>query len=152
MYMNIFSQENAQPHHQHEPHSTYRLCPIEPKCLVDETWPSNKRYNARVTASTESTDDHSTPQLNKQQTSRTCTYQVSNGQIIHERIYPAVNKGKLHLSVAVNGASKSMRGQLPLANLNLTNGDFGDDAGMILENSDYCFVGEYSTCSTHGTY
>ena len=75
-------------------------------------------------------------------TSRTCTYQVSNGQIIHERVYPAIKSGKLHLSVAVNGASKAMRGQLPLANLNLTNGDFGDDAGMVIENPDYCFVGQ----------
>ncbi len=50
-------------------------------------------------------------------------------------------KTKLCLRIAVNGASKSMRGELPLSNLNLTNGDFGDDAGMIVENRDYCFVG-----------
>jgi hypothetical protein len=35
-----------------------------------------------------------------------------------------------------------MRGQLPLSNLNLINGDFGDDAGMFVDNRDYCFVGK----------
>jgi hypothetical protein len=44
--------------------------------------------------------------------------------------------------VAVNGASKSMWGQLPLSNLNLSNGDFGDDAGMICENRNFCFIGK----------
>ena len=78
--------------------------------------------------------------LSKRKSSRTSTYQESNGQIIHERVYPGTNK--LRLRVAVNGASKSMRGQLPLANLNLVNGDYGDDAGMIVDNRDYSFVGE----------
>ena len=44
--------------------------------------------------------------------------------------------------MAVNGASKSMRGELPLSNLNLSNGDFGGDAGMFMENRDFCFVGK----------
>jgi hypothetical protein len=35
-----------------------------------------------------------------------------------------------------------MRGQLPLSNLNLTDGDFGDDAGMFVENRDFSFVGK----------
>lgn len=76
----------------------------------------------------------------KRKPSRTSTYKESNGQIIHERVYPGTSK--LCLRVAVNGASKSMRGQLPLANLNLVNGDYGDDAGMIVDNRDYSFVGE----------
>jgi hypothetical protein len=54
-----------------------------------------------------------------------------------------MSKNKLCLRVAVNGASKSMRGQLPLSNLNLTNGDFGDDAGMIVDKRDYYFVGKF---------
>jgi len=122
------SQENTRP-----------ICSttkIEPKLFVEEIWSSNKHYNKRVAAiSAESTSEKCSS------TSKTSTYQISTGQIVHERIYPAVKQDKLHLSVAVNGASKAMRGQLPLANLNLTNGDFGDDAGMVIENSDFCFVG-----------
>ena len=120
------SQENS--YSQSNRFSSFR---IPPKIIYDETWLSNKQYNSRVAAIPAK---HKTPQ--------TSTYQQANGQIIHERIYPAVGKDKLCLSIAVNGASKSMRGQLPLANLNLTNGDFGDDAGMIVDNRDYSFVGE----------
>lgn len=103
---------------------------IEPRLIYDETWLSNKQYNGRVSAS-------------KRKSPRTSTYEVSNGQVVHERIYPAtaVEKKKLCLRVAVNGASKSMRGALPWSNLNLTSGDFGDDAGMIVENREHCFVG-----------
>jgi hypothetical protein len=120
------SQENAYP--QSNRFSSFR---IQPKLIYDETWLSNKQYNARV-------DKISS----KRKASRTSTYQESNGQIIHERVYPGVvMKSKLCLRIAVNGASKSMRGQLPLANLNLINGDFGDDAGMIVDNRDYSFVG-----------
>ena len=108
---------------------------MEPKILVEETWSSNKQFNTRVTAQTQ---EKPKSVSEERQASRTSTYQVPNGQVVHERTYGAK---KLHLCVAVNGASKSMRGQLPLSNLDLTNGDFGDDAGMIVENRDYCFVG-----------
>ena len=123
------SQENKSP-----PLSS---CPIESKKLVvDETWLSNKQYNGRVAQSKEF---HRSKLV---KTSRTATYQIGTGQLVHERIYTGAKKSKIHLAIAVNGASKSMRGQLPLSNLNLTNGDFGDDAGMIMETRDYCFVGE----------
>lgn len=46
--------------------------------------------------------------------------------------------------MAVNGASKFMKGQVPVSNLNLINGDFGDDAGIFMENRDFCFVGKNS--------
>lgn len=128
------SQENAYP--ESNRFSSYR---IQPKLIYDETWLSNKQYNTRVTAHPKK--DLETP--SKRKSPRTSTYQVSNGQVVHERIYPGNMKNKLCLRVAVNGASKSMRGELPLSNLNLTNGDFGDDAGMFVDNRDYCFVGKY---------
>lgn len=112
---------------------------MEPKLIYDETWLSNKQYNTRVKAQPKKNSEIST----KPKSPRTSTYQVSNGQVIHERIYPGNLKNKLCLRVAVNGASKSMRGELPLSNLNLTNGDFGDDAGMFVDNREYCFVGKY---------
>jgi hypothetical protein len=119
---------------------------IEPKIIFGERWLSNKQYNTRVAAHTESTCEKiiSKPNLIsvKRKSPQTSTYKAFNGQVIHERIYPATINRKLRLRVAVNGASKAMRGQLPLSNLNLTNGDFGDDAGMFVENRDYCFVGK----------
>lgn len=131
------SQENTQP----EPRrfSSFR---IQPKIIYDETWLSNKQYNARVAAQPEKSRKKTLETVSKRKSPRTNTYQESNGQIIHERIYASAVKSKLCLRVAVNGASKSMRGQLPLANLNLINGDFGDDAGMIVDNRDYSFVGQ----------
>ena len=36
-----------------------------------------------------------------------------------------------------------MHGNFPLTNINLNKGDFGDDAGMIVDNRDYCFVGKF---------
>jgi hypothetical protein len=80
-------------------------------------------------------------QLHDKFSSKTeCTYPTSPREIIHERIYPRKN---LILNIAVNGASKSMRGQLPISNFSLDNGDFGDDAGMFVENRDFCIVGKY---------
>ncbi|CAF4823043.1 unnamed protein product [Rotaria socialis] len=139
-------QENTYPGNQHKYQIKSSSFRIEPKLIYEETWLSNKRYNTRVAANidnrkTEMTIEKSNQTTPKRKSSRTCTYQVSNGQVVHERIYAPTIKPKLCLRIAVNGASKSMRGQLPLSNLNLTNGDFGDDAGMIVENRDYCFVG-----------
>lgn len=113
-----------------------------PLYSVDEIWSSNKQFNTRVTSHA---DEKKISITEQRQVPRTSTYRVPNGQVVHERVYGATKGKKLHLCVAVNGASKSMRGQLPLSNLNLTNGDFGDDAGMIVENRDYCFVGSSST-------
>ena len=118
---------------------------MQPKIIYDETWVSNKQYNTCVTAHPDNTSEkvpNKTTEISLKSKPRTCTYQVSNGKVVHERIYPATAKTKLCLRVAVNGASKSMRGELPLSNLNLTNGDFGDDAGMFVDNRDYCFVGK----------
>lgn len=134
---------NSNSHQTRQYQSKLLSLRIEPKVVYDETWLSNKQYNARVTACVEKTpDNNNNSALSKRKSSRTCTYRVSNGQIVHERIYPARMKDKVCLRVAVNGASKSMRGLLPLSNLNLSNGDFGDDAGMFVENPDYCFVGK----------
>ncbi|CAF1010847.1 unnamed protein product [Rotaria sp. Silwood1] len=146
-YSNIHqnSQENTYPQHNRQYETKLSSFHIEPKIIYDEIWLSNKQYNTRVTSYIDNKQEKFLNKNNltsyKRKSSRTCTYQVSNGQVVHERIYPATIKTKLCLRVAVNGASKSMRGQLPLSNLNLTNGDFGDDAGMIVENRDYCFVG-----------
>jgi len=132
------SQENTYP----DSSTRFSSFRIQPKIVYDEIWLSNKQYNARVSAIPEKkSSSHKFETISKGKTPRTSTYQVSNGRVVHERIYPGVVKEKLCLRVAVNGASKSMRGQLPLANLNLTNGDFGDDAGMFVNNRDHCFVG-----------
>ncbi|CAF1251591.1 unnamed protein product [Rotaria sordida] len=115
---------------------------IEPTIIYDETWLSNKQYNKRVAAFI----DHINTKFTNKNTEisnerKLSTYKVSTGQIIHKGIYPAKIEKHLCLRIAVNGASKSLRGQLPLSNLNLNNGDFGDDAGMIVENRNFCFVG-----------
>jgi hypothetical protein len=140
------NQENTHPqtNSQYTPRfSSFRM---QPKIVYDETWLSNKQYNTRVTAHADNKSEKTANKTNevssKARSPRTSTYQVSNGKVVHERVYPATVKTKLCLRVAVNGASKSMRGQLPLSNLNLKNGDFGDDAGMFVENRDYCFVGK----------
>lgn len=133
------SQENTYPDNNNNTRfSSFR---IQPQIVYDEIWLSNKQYNTRVTAVPEKKSPKKFETISKGKSPRTSTYQVSNGRVVHERIYPGISKDKLCLRVAVNGASKSMRGQLPLANLNLTNGDFGDDAGMFVNNRDYCFVG-----------
>lgn len=135
------SQENTYPDNNNNTRfSSFR---IQPQIVYDEIWLSNKQYNTRVTAVPEKKSPKKFETISKGKSPRTSTYQVSNGRVVHERIYPGISKDKLCLRVAVNGASKSMRGQLPLANLNLTNGDFGDDAGMFVNNRDYCFVGSF---------
>jgi hypothetical protein len=122
--------------------------PLKPKIIYDDGWFSNKQYNARVAAFIDHVfdkfnNDRKPEQISdRYKPSRTSTYQVPTGQLIHERIYPTVNRRKLGLSMAVNGASKSMREELPSSNISLKRGDFGDDAGMNYENRDYCFVGK----------
>jgi hypothetical protein len=49
---------------------------------------------------------------------------------------------RLGLRIAINGASKSIRGNIPLANRNLFHGDFGDDTGIIVKHRDHCFLGK----------
>lgn len=135
------SQENENP----QSISNYSSRAIENKLFVDETWLSNKHYNQRVASSVDSSEVQRSNRYKLNKFSRTATYQAPDGKIVHERVYPPMKREKVHLDVAVNGASKSMRGQLPLSNLNLTNGDFGDDAGMIMETQDYVFVGKKNT-------
>ena len=36
-----------------------------------------------------------------------------------------------------------MRDRIPSSNLNLNDGDFGDDAGLFVENRDFCFAGKF---------
>ncbi|CAF3002653.1 unnamed protein product [Rotaria sp. Silwood2] len=122
------------------------LTRIEPTIVYDETWLSNKQYNRRVAAFIDHIDEKFTNEnieiSNKHTSSRTSSvYKVSTEQIIHKGIYPTKLETNLHLRIAVNGVSKSLRGQFPLSNSNLNNGDFGDDAGMIVENRNFCFVG-----------
>ncbi|CAF1283631.1 unnamed protein product [Adineta steineri] len=139
------NQENIYPQNNRRFPPTYSSFRIEPKITYDEKWLSNKQYNSRVTAYAEKPAEKIIKKpivtSSKRKSPQTSTYHESNGQVVHERIYPPTKTTKLCLRVAVNGASKSMRGELPLSNLNLTNGDFGDDAGMFFENRDNCFVG-----------
>jgi len=141
-----YNQENINPQTHHKYHSTFtpnhsrrnsssNTFRIGSKIIYDETCLSNKQYNKRVAAFIDHIDEKFNTKIdqisNEHKSSRPCTYQVSTGHII-----------QLYLHIAVNGASKSMRGQLPLSNLNLNNGDFGDDAGMFIENRDFCFIGK----------
>ncbi|CAF5208822.1 unnamed protein product, partial [Rotaria magnacalcarata] len=59
----------------------------------------------------------------------------------HRKVCVDKTERNLSLRTAVNGASKSWQGKSPLLNSNLTNGDFGDDAGMVVENKNFCFIG-----------
>jgi NAD-dependent SIR2 family protein deacetylase len=117
-----------------------------PSVIHDEIWLSNKQYNSRVTTFIDNLHEKAN-KTNRQisdghKSLRSCTHQGSTGEIIYERVHPATNKTKLCLHIAVNGASKSMRGAIPLLNSNLNHGDFGDDAGMFIDNRDCCFVGK----------
>jgi len=138
------------PHRSYRDSSSSSSTPpfrLGSKIIYDETWSSNKQYNTRVAAFIDHIDEKfniKTDEIsNKHKSSRTCSYQISTGQIIHERIYSGRDETKLCLQIAVNGASKSMRGELPSSNLNLNNGDFGDDAGVFVENRDFCFIGKF---------
>jgi hypothetical protein len=114
-----------------------------PSVIHDEIWLSNKQYNSRVTTVIDNLHEKANRQISDGYKSlRSCAHQGSTGEIIYERIHPATNKTKLCLHIAVNGASKSMRGAIPLLNSNLNHGDFGDDAGMFIDNRDCCFVGK----------
>lgn len=79
---------------------------------------------------------------NDNKSSRTYNYRVSKQQATHEELYQSKAPTNLCLRIAVNGVSKSSRGPLSLSNSILHHGDYGDDAGMIVENRDYCFVGK----------
>lgn len=133
------------PHHSHRNSSSFRKGST---IIYDETWPSNKHYNSRVAAFIDQIDekfDTETDEISPEyKISRAPTYQVTTGQVIHERIYPSRLEKELSLRMAVNGASKSMRGQVPISNLNLLSGDFGDDAGVFMENRNFCFVGKFN--------
>mgnify|MGYP006933268899 FL=1 len=48
---------------------------------------------------------------------------------------------RVHLKLAVNGVSKSMKEHIPMANLDLQEGDFGD-AGLFVENRDFYLGGK----------
>lgn len=119
---------------------------IGSKITYDETWLSNKSYNPRIAASIDHIYENintKTEQISKKhRLSRTSSHQTSKRQTIRERIYPKRVERNLCLNMAVNGVSKSLRGQVPVSNLDLNNGDFGDDAGMFTENQDFCFVGK----------
>ncbi|CAF3399144.1 unnamed protein product [Rotaria sp. Silwood1] len=119
---------------------------IEPTIIYDEIWLSNKQYNKRVAAFIDHVHekfmDKNTEISNEHKSlCSSSAYKVSTRQIIYKGIYPTKIETNLCLRIAVNGVSKSMRGQLPLSNLNLNDGDFGDDAGMIVDNRNFCFVG-----------
>ena len=73
--------------------------------------------------------------------SRACIYQVSTGHPSNERRSSSTKEKTLSVRIAVNGVSKSVSGHLPLSNLDLTRGDFGDDAGMVVENEGISFIG-----------
>ena len=119
---------------------------MEPKLVYGGSWLSNKLCNTRVSVLVGHLDDTFTNKTKHRSNERkpVCdlTYHISPSQIIHEKLHPGINETNLCLRIAVNGASKSLRGELPLSNLNLNQGDFGDDAGMIVENRHFCFIGK----------
>lgn len=132
------------PSRAHRNSSTTR---VRPKIIDDEMWQSNKRYNSRVGTYFNYLHEKFN-NTNKQiydghKSLHSYISQVPKRLSVLERLYPATTKPKLCLQIAVNGASKTMRGQIPMSNLNINNGDFGDDAGMFVDNRDYCFVGKF---------
>ena len=64
----------------------------------------------------------------------------------HRSSSTRMDRRKLRLNIAVNGVSKSMRGYVPISNVNLKRGDFGDDVGLFTENSQFSFVGKSKEC------
>ncbi|CAF1015588.1 unnamed protein product [Adineta ricciae] len=135
------SQENIHPQSHRRHPAAFTSFRNQPKITYDETWLCNKQYNTRVAAQVEKSVQRKISTTVKRKSPKTSTYQEPNGKIVHERVYPATVNTRFCFRIAVNGASKSMRGELPLSNLNLSNGDFGDDAGMFMENRNFCFVG-----------
>jgi hypothetical protein len=75
---------------------------------------------------------------------------AKNADLYHLSSRGVSRHQKLALRIAVNGASKDMRGQCPASNLSLIDGDFGDDAGMFVDNEDTSFVGK-SCADLQGT-
>ncbi|UJR26772.1 hypothetical protein I4U23_008086 [Adineta vaga] len=156
-----YSQGNVKPRSIYSSHSSFvpnrshrKLSPsslstissrTESKIIYDETRFSTKSYNPRINTFLEyiyEKFDNKTKQVsNERQSICSKTYQVPKRPTIPERIYPTINETKLRLNIAVNGMSKSLRGQVPLSNLNINKGDFGDDAGMFVDNRSFCFVG-----------
>ncbi|KAL7668332.1 hypothetical protein ACOME3_009037 [Neoechinorhynchus agilis] len=56
-------------------------------------------------------------------------------------VAPKQDWPRIGMSISVNGMSKSMNAwKMPYQNRSLDNGDFGDDAGMMFENNNCCFI------------
>lgn len=141
------------PHRSHRRPSSSLLSTqssrVDSKVIYDETWSSTKRNNPRIAAFLNYIHEEFDNRIKQVPTERKSmriknTYQVPTRHSIQERTYPTINETKLCLHIAVNGMSKSLRGQVPLANLDINRGDFGDDAGMFLDNRSFSFVGKLS--------
>ncbi|CAF0732894.1 unnamed protein product [Adineta ricciae] len=138
------------PHRSHRRLSSSSLSTpssrIDSKVIYDELWSSTKRNNPRIDAFLNYIHgefDNRTKQVPTERRSMRIknSHQVPTRHSIQERIYPTINETKLCLHIAVNGMSKSLRGQIPLSNLDINRGDFGDDAGMFVDNRSFSFVG-----------
>ncbi len=129
--------------HRNSPTSSSSTIQIGSKIIYDETWLSNKSYNPRVAACVDHIYENINAQTEQISKKHRLTHKISKRQIPRERIYSQKIEKTLYLNIAINGASKSLRGQVPVSNLDLQNGDFGDDAGIFTENQDFCFVGKY---------
>lgn len=119
------------------------------KVIYDETWFSNKQYNTRVAAFIDKL--YETVNVKPTQVSndykQPYTYQIPKAKIEYKDFYSNMKQKPLSLNFAVNGLSKFSNGSFPLKNSNLTHGDFGDDAGMIIDNKNFSFVGRISRIS-----
>ncbi|CAF3211707.1 unnamed protein product [Rotaria socialis] len=126
------------------PDRSYRYSSrIEQKIVYNENWLSKNEHNIRVAAFIDRL--HEKCITNYTQVSNECKSSRCNKLPVDENNHRKASVDKternLSLRIAVNGASKSWQGKSPLLNSNLTNGDFGDDAGMAVENKNFCFVG-----------
>ncbi|CAF4405576.1 unnamed protein product, partial [Adineta steineri] len=136
---------DSSPRHSSNSSSSTSSSRTEPKIIYDDTWLTNKQYNPRINAFLDYVHDrfnNKTKQLcTERKSTRSSIHEISPRSTISETIYPIIKEKNLCLHIAVNGVSKSLRGQIPLSNLNINNGDFGDDAGMFVDTRNSCFVG-----------
>ncbi|CAF1190055.1 unnamed protein product [Adineta steineri] len=143
-YQSNFTPDSS-PRHSSNSSSSTSSSRTEPKIIYDDTWLTNKQYNPRINAFLDYVHDrfnNKTKQLcTERKSTRSSIHEISPRSTISETIYPIIKEKKLCLHIAVNGVSKSLRGQIPLSNLNINNGDFGDDAGMFVDTRNSCFVG-----------
>lgn len=69
---------------------------------------------------------------------------------VHEMENEVADRFDFNVRFAVNGMSKFVSGNdVPPINKSILAGDFGDDSGMVAENSNSIFIGRVNLSNTH---